>query len=782
VGVAKVGRKQTLRTRAAAEKGIPVVNEALRPSDRTARRTRLAARWTTPAGLIVMATLGSAYAYLVDRGAVSDADRAARPSDVFPSFRLDEVRRVRLVHGPDELVLERQGDATSTWTVTSPGRPQKQAADPAAVDVLLRELELARRVRDMKNGQAAGLSNPRVRGQVTVGQLQYEFALGDDAKTPPGAAYMNLEGEGAFVVGSTLAVQLLRGADAYRERGIVPYGAGDVGRLEVRSPGGAFSIERVGTTFRLGGPTGLRASRGAVDRLFGGLAEARADFFVDDADADRACTPPALTVTVTPQKATQPRVRFVVGAQCEGRPHDVMVARMDPTRTSACVAKEATDALGDASAEVLLDRGVFFARADEIEELSLAPASGSGPRVEIARRATGWRERLPEPHDLDADEVESANALVDALANAQALDARPRTDRDRFTARTRATIVRTGAPTTEIVEIAAPDKDGVALARRLDDEAVLRLPWAVARRFDPHPAALRGGLLWPVGFDAASVVAIRDSCGPSPERIDLEGGRWILRTPAGLPVDPIAVSELATAFAQAKPEAWLAENDDGTYGFARPSSCAVSLTLASTAADGPPRVVGMTFGAEDDGGYDARTLDGQAVFVAPEALHDLAARPAIDRSRFRLDPTSLTRVKIVRGADTLALTNAGGHLALALAAGTPLSAERDVAKLAAALAAFEARYALHDGPATRRREGFEHPTIAIDASGRSDAGQPLETHIVIGALVAAGAGGTRHDASSESYFARVSGIDATFAVPREAVDALVAAFASLVLR
>ncbi len=756
-----------------------MVNEARCPSDRTARRTWLAARWTTPAGLIVMATLGSAYAYLVDRGAVSDADRAARPSDVFPSFRLDEVRRVRLVQGPDELVLERQGGASSTWTVTSPGRPQKQAADPAAVDVLLRELELARRVRDVKNGQAAGLSNPRVRGQVTVGQLQYEFALGDDAKVPPGSAYMNLEGEGAFVVGSTLAVQLLRGADAYRERGIVPYGASDVGRLEVRSSGGAFSIERVGTTFRLGGPTGLRASRAAVDRLFGGLAEARADFFVDDADADRACTPPALTVMVASQKAAQPLVRFVVGGPCEGRPQDVMIARTEPTRTSACVAKEATDALGT-SAEILLDRSVFFARADEIEELSLAPASGSGPRVEIARRATGWRERLPEPRDLDADEVESANALVGALANAQALDARPRTESDRFTARTRATIVRTGAPTTEIVEIAAPDKDGVALARRLDDEAMLRLPWAVARRFDPHPAALRGGLLWPVGFDAASVVAIRDSCGPSPERIDLEGGRWILRTPAGLPVDPIAVTELATAFAQARPEEWLAENDDGTFGFARPSSCTVSLTVASTAADGPRRLVGMTFGAEDDGGYDARTLDGQAVFVAPEALHDLAARPAIDRTRFRLDPASLTRVKIVRGADTLALTNAGGHLALA--AGTPLSAEGDVAKLAAALAAFEARYALHDGPATRRREGFDRPTIAIDAIARGEAGSPLETQILVGALIAVGLGDAGHDGSGENYFARVSGIDATFAVRREVVDAVVAEFASLVAR
>ena len=73
---------------------------------------------------------------------------------------------------------------------------------------------------------------------------------------------MRVEGEGTFVVGRSLKVQLLRGADAYRDRTLVPYGASDVGRVEMRAPGGGVvALERRGTAFRVGGTSGLRASR-----------------------------------------------------------------------------------------------------------------------------------------------------------------------------------------------------------------------------------------------------------------------------------------------------------------------------------------------------------------------------------------------------------------------------------------------------------------------------------------------------------------------------------------
>ena len=88
--------------------------------------------------------------------------------------------------------------------------PRRDATDPAAVDVLLRELEMATRLARSSEGDARGLDSPRVRGAVDVGPIEYRFALGADAAAPEGAAYMRIEGEGTFVVGRSLKVQLLR--------------------------------------------------------------------------------------------------------------------------------------------------------------------------------------------------------------------------------------------------------------------------------------------------------------------------------------------------------------------------------------------------------------------------------------------------------------------------------------------------------------------------------------------------------------------------------------------
>jgi hypothetical protein len=593
-------------------------------------RMRSALRLATPVGLIALAAAGSAYALLVDRAVVSDADRATRPSDVFPSFRLERVRRVKLTQGKEELVLERENE-DGPWTLASSRHAKKETADPTAVDVLLRELELARRVREVAPDQARGLAAPRVRGEVTVGAVEYTFALGDDSPTPAGSAYMTLNGEGTFVVGSTVKVQLLRAADAYRERAVVPYGAGEVSRVEATTPRMSFAIERTGDTFRLGGPRGVRAARAAMDKLFGSLAEMRADRFVDDEEARAAEPgPPSLSVVVMPREPDRPAVRFDAYGACPEEPHDVVAVRAEPSALAVCVPEDATAAL-ESSDAALADRHPFFAHADEIEEVRLESLAPDGPRVEIARRGAGWRERAPEARDLTAEEDESANVLLADLTAAQALSARSRQPDDRFTATARATITRTEGGGAEVLEIAAPDPDGTAVALRQDDGAILRLPRAVARRFAPHPIALRSLTVFPLGFDAGSALRIDDACGV-PEHFELQNGRWI-RIGAGSEVDGYAITDLLRAFAHAKAHAWVTEADDAhdrSFGFEGAHTCTIAFRLAPVEANGtggPPRTVGIAFGAEADGGYYARTLDGQAIFVAPAPLHDLALQP-----------------------------------------------------------------------------------------------------------------------------------------------------------
>jgi hypothetical protein len=580
----------------------------------------------TSIALVVLAAGAAAYAY-VDRNRISDADRDERRTDLFPSFRVDDVSRIELIHGSERLVLDRAGTPAPSsggeWTMTSPLR---EPTDAAAIDILLRELELARRVRKVDGADAKGLDAPRVRGTVWVGRLAYHFVLGDDAPIPAGAAYMRIEGEGTFVVERTLKVQLLRGADAYRDRTLIPYGASDIARVEMRAPGGTVAaIERRGPSFRVGGAGGLRASRAEVEHLFGAFADARAEAFLDGATADQAVGPQAQAVVLVPRDPTKHRISLLIGGACPSRDPalegDVVVVRLEPTRASACAGRALLEVLG-APADSFVDKSPIAAHADEIEELRIEPVDTTGPRVDLARRGSGWHERAPEERDLDAEEADSANGLAAALADARALDVKRGEPGDRVPVNARTTIVRTGA-TTEVIEIGPPDRTGVAFARRIDDGAVMRISREAARRFEPHPIVIEGRSVWRTPVDPGAVVAIDDSCGRAPQRLELTNGMWKTR---GGAVDNLAASSLAESIARAKADGWVAESDDGTFGFGGQGSCSVTLTL-DTASDGaPPAHVGLIFGDESEGDVYTRTADGKGVFLAPVALRDLASR------------------------------------------------------------------------------------------------------------------------------------------------------------
>jgi hypothetical protein len=726
----------------------------------------------TPIALLVLAVGAVSYAYFIDRATVSDADRAARRQDVFPTFRVDQVSRVEIDHGGVGFVIERDPDAgpgaSLAWLL--PGR--REHADPVAVDTLLRELELATRLRDVAASAALGLDAPRARGTVKVGAVEYRFEIGVDAPRPEGGAYMRVDGEGAFVVGRSIKVQLLRGLDAYRDRALVGLGAGDVMRLDVRGAdgGGGFGLERDGAGFRVVG-TGMRASREAAGRVFSALADVRADRFLDDGVADRLSAA-GITVTLSPQDANRPLLELRIGGACPEQPGDVVVVRMPerrradggpipnpaPLGTFACTARALLDALG-ATTESLVDLAPLFAHADEIEQMRLEPLPPGGTRVELARKESGWRERAPEERDLDQDESDSANNLALALANARGLDARRGGPDDRLAARARVTVVRSGDGASEVVELGAPAADGTTLARRIDDGAILRLSRTVARRFEAHAVALRPRAIWLPAFDPGEVIAIDDGCVHAMERLELRDQTWTMRSPAGLPVDASSVTDLVGAIAHAKADAWIAERDDGGFGFDGPASCTIGLTIVGEAGRSSRRV-GLVFGDEGDGGVYARALGDSAVFVVPKVLRELVSRPAVDRGRLRIDPTALTSVTLATGAGRLVLERSGERLVRPT---RERDAQGDDDRLETALAGFYAQAALHTGAPTPD-EGMDRPILEIRARGAEADGGAREIRIFVG--------GPGHIDADEVYFARVAGVDATFAVPGRAVNAI----------
>ena len=726
----------------------------------------------TPIALLVLAAATIAYAYLVEGRTVSDADRASRRNDVFPTFRVDQVSRVEIEHGRDAFVIERDRDAgpgaPMPWVI---GPARQELADPVAVDALLRELELATRLRDIADGAALGFDPPRARGNVKVGPVEYRFEVGADAPRPEGGAYMRVKGEGTFVVGRSVKVQLLRDADAYRDRTLVALGASETARLDVRAADGrGFALQRDGATFRVVG-TGMRASRSAAEGVFGALADARAESFLDDRTAS-APTDGGITVTLVPRDASRQHVILHVGGSCPGQPEDVVVVRVleqggtvagpAPSSAAACTAERLVDALR-ATTESLIDSSPLFAHADEIEQVRLEALAIGGPRVELARKASGWHERSPEERDLDAEESDAANDLTLSLANARAVEARRAGPNERFTARARVSIVRGGDGASEAIEIGASDADGSVLARRVDDGAILRLSRAVGRRFEPNAVALRARGVWNPTFDAGAVVAIDNGCARAPEHLELRGQTWAMRAPAGFSVDPASVVDLTDAIAHAKADAWIAERDDGSFGFDGPVSCMATLTLRGEGGHPEPRRVSLAFGAAGEGGVYARTLGDPAVFVAPQVVRDLVSRSAVDRSRLRFDPSELAKVTLAKGADRLVLERSGDRL-------TRAPRDQDAMgddPLQTALAGFYALAAVHTGRPSRA-EGMDRPMLEITARTAAVAGVARTIQVSIG--------GETHLDGQEVYFARATGIDATFAVPRGAVSAILNAW------
>jgi len=724
----------------------------------------------TPIALVIAAGATATYAYLVDRARVSDGDREARPRDVFPSFRVEDVRRLELTHGTEVTVLERtkRDGGAEAWAMRA---PFAGSTDLSAVDQLLRELEMAPRVRvlreDTLDAAALGLGAPRVRGHLSVGRLEYRFELGGDAPRPEGAAYMRVEGEGTFVVGRSLKVQLLREADTYRDHALVPYGAADVARLEVRAPGApGFTVVRRDASFRVGTLEGLRVSRAVMDRVFGALADMRADAFVADADAERAAVAPAVAVTLTPAGGEAAKLTVLLGGPCPRDPRDVIAVRTEPSRLGACVAKGVVDALSVAP-ESLVDRGPFFAHADEMEEVRLETLDAPTERLDIARRGTGWHERSPEDRDLGSDEVDSANVLTLALASARSAAARSPEADEAFVPRWRATVFRTGASSPEVVEVAGESERGW-LVRRGDDGAILKADRGLARRLQPHAVLVRSLAAARVPVDPGAVVAIDDSCTAAPERLDLAGGTWTSRGPAAFDVDAVAVTDLLSAFSRARADAWIAEKDDGTFGFETPGSCAVTLSVAGDSDAGEPHRVGIVFGGLADAearDVNAHDVGDPAVFLAPKVLREIASHPAVDRSRFRLDVAQLSRVTLVHGAGRLLLVRpAGGGDPLVRASGSPGDAREDTVD--AALSALYAQSALHTGPPAPA-EGLDHPILEVDATPAPSA-HAAEIRLTFGAPV--------HESALDGYFARASGVDATFLVPRGLVDAILDAW------
>lgn len=581
----------------------------------------------------------------IDRDKVSEGERKRRETNAFVAWRKDEVSRIEIAHPGETVVLERDAKKDTAWRMTS---PRAERADQAAVERLLTTMEFASVVRKPTESAALGLDQPRASGAVTMGGLVMRFVVGATSPRPEGSSYFRLEGEAPIVVSKELSDTLLQGADAYRDRTVVPYLSLDLARFTVAHPGGGFALERLDERSFKVTDAGVLASRDALDSVWSALAEMRAESFPKEVDVDRLTASPRMTITMKPKDDRQEGV-LVVGDACPGHPDDVVVLRKEPTRVAACAPKGAIEALSRTTPASLVDRHPFSLHADEIEELRLEPVPNGPTAIEIARKGTGFHERAPVDHDLSADEADAASELVSRIAKSEAEEVK-RGDGAGFEPVARA-VVRAG-PREETIEVGRATPDGKVPLRRVRDDARLVMSRVAGHRLVPRSTTLAPRAL--LG-ETRQVTRVLLACGVRQELVD-DGSGLKLVDPKGYETDG-SIRELASALTRGRVDEWVADSDDGSFGLAS-DACRVVLSFADGNAPASIR-----FGAEAEGGVFG-TVEGKGpVFLVGKSIRDLARKIYVSRAApsaivpglfaddvLRLGPPDVGKVEVELGA------------------------------------------------------------------------------------------------------------------------------------
>jgi hypothetical protein len=272
----------------------------------------------------------------------------------------------------------------------------------------------------------------------------------------------------------------------------------------------------------------------------------------------------------------------------------------------------------------------------------------------------------------------------------------------------------------------------------------------------PSEIALRGRSVFVDGLGSAKPAALTTRCDGVHQELTRSGDVWTMHEPRGFAADALATADLVGLLRNAQAESWVADQDDGTFGFAE-STCQMELEANG---DAGKRALGIVFGKEAEGGaFYARATSDRAVFLAPRALRDGATNWLIERGGFRADPAAVERVTLLRGAS---------HAVFPGRRGSPHEDARasDLAsKVLETLEVLRPEAVIHLGP-PKPDEGFGTPTLDVRVKTVTDAGAK-EIHFVFG--------DTARVNRERLVYARVDGVDATYGIARDRVTALVEA-------
>lgn len=734
--------------------------------------------------LLLLATVAVVLVIVTSRS-VTTGEVESRADHLLVAFRAGELTRVVLEQGTGRVVLEREppvapsdaaadsfpGDpdelATPSPTGVTPGdwrlrEPALGELDPVAVEALVDALERAVLVRrlDPEAGDRSrfGLDAPRAVVSLEMGPLRYRILLGGEAAAPAGAAYVEIggvgvPGRGVGVVRSETVAALKTTLDELRVARLLPYAASELERVELRHADAELELVRRDGRWYLVLTEGSRLADPALaDLLLAQLVSLEAEVPVALEGIRARSSAEQLTRVQLSPTGGRPTVRLELGGDCpvgEG----MVAVRVEPEPRAGCV-QRATRSILELPFDRWESRRLFGLGPDAVETLRIERGS---ERLELVRSGTGYR--LREPRSVPID-TEAGNRRLLALLEARG-ERIPTPDVAQLGLEPPvATVTLTSAAATEadvrteVVEVGLADAEGRAHVRRRLDQVVLRVDRQVVRALLPDATLLRPRAL----FDdpPAAVRRVESEGAVEQTLLQSRSGAFELARPDGYAVDAGLASDLVETLARLEAERWVADRDDGSFGLAPPAQ-----RLRFTVEVAPGRLLEreLMLGHRTAGGVYAAVAGEPGVFVLARGDAVRCQRLLLDRTLWPPESASVLGVEVETVTARLVLARLGEGFEQI--AGDPRLPTASLQRLGEALRDLRAEAALRLGPA-RPEEGFAQPQLVLRL--RLAGGEASSRTIRFGAA------DSREGLSV--VLARVDGLEATFAVPRSQVAAI----------
>jgi hypothetical protein len=225
-----------------------------------------------------------------------------------------------------------------------------------------------------------------------------------------------------------------------------------------------------------------------------------------------------------------------------------------------------------------------------------------------------------------------------------------------------------------------------------------------------------------------------------------------LALPRGFQHDGSLATDAVLALGSLTALRFVADRDDGTFGFEKPTLTA----HARHDADGGVRTTKLVVGRSTPGGFFAKIDGDPSVFVIERSVAERLGTLLIDRSPFLADPKTLARVTLVSNGVTRTFERRHDELVAADASGIDPAV---TARVVEVLSTLRAEAAAHTGPAGPY-EGFADPVLEVRYEPLPGLGKPRSftvgtTGMNVYPWAATG---------QAARFARAKGIEATFLI------------------